>query len=433
MRRILSAFLVSGFLCPLALFAQNLDWKTASSYTKKTTKEQLQNRLQSYVEQDTDTTANQLKFAKNLVKELRQYGFSAVQEKNGLVLVEIPANVKANIPEVLFVAATQSPATKVAAQLHENYKGGEVTIQASARVALDAYNAPQLTHAYGHTLMTASGSTALGAGTKSGAAIAMQVAEFLDAHPAVSHGPITLAFVTGKESVQTLFSRKKEVPYVYVLQGAMKGEITNQTFSTRSFHISFEGNRQIPLGNAMNSPFVDNLLIASDFHSLLPRANRPETTSGTRGFIYVSRIAHAGDKTEIEGSVAAFSKEEMQQLEAEVSRAFATVKAMHNKAKNFTLTWKDGQQNIQGQLSAAALLLAEKAMQTEEITPKYVAARTQTESTLLAANGFSVPSLFTGHYNGNTTLEYVDVDEMEASFRTAMRIISSLTIQEMRK
>lgn len=433
MRRILFAFLVSGFLCPLALFAQNLDWKVASSYTKKPTKERLQNRLQSYVKQETDTPANQIKFSKNLVKELRQYGFSATQEKNGLVWVEIPSNVKANIPEVVFVAGTQAAAVKVIAQLHENYKGGEVTIQASPRVALDTYNAPQLVHAYGHSLITASGKTAFGADTKSGVAVAMHLAEFLDAHPAVSHGPITLAFVTGEESMQALSARKKDVSYVYVLDGTALGEITDQTFSTRSFHITFEGNRQVPLGNAMNSNFVDNLLIASDFHSLLPRANRPETTSGLRGFIYVSQIAHAENKTEIEGIVSAFSKEEMEQLTAEVSRAFTTVKSMYNKAQNFTLTWKDGSQNKKEFLSATSTLLAEKAAQEEEITPKYVAARTQTVSALLAANGLPAPSLFTGHYNDNTPLEYVDVDEMEASFRTAMRILSLLTVQEMSK
>ena len=433
MRRILLALLVSGLLCPLTLCAQNLDWKAASSYTKKTTKEQLGNRLETYVKQETDTSANQIKFSKNLVKELRRYGFSATQEKNGLVWVEIPANVKANIPEVLFVAGIHSPATNVIPQLHENYKGGEVTIQTSPHVALDAYNAPQLARAYGHSLITSSGKTTLGADTKSGAAIVMHLAEFLDAHPSISHGPITLAFVTGEESIQSLTTQKKDVPYVYVLDGATPGEITDQTFSTRSFHITFEGNRQVSLGNAMNSGFVDNLLIASDFHSLLPRANRPETTSGTRGFIYVSQMSHTGDKTEIEGIVYAFSKEEMQQLEAEVSRAFNTVKAMHNKAKNFTLTWENGMQNMKEQLSSATLLLAEKAMRAEEITPKYVAARTQTGSAVLAASRFFAPSLFTGHYNDNTLLEYVDVDDMEASFRTAMRILSLLTVQEMSK
>lgn len=431
MRRVLFVSLVSGLLCPLALFAQNLDWKTAASYTKKTTKEQLQNRLQSYVKQETDTTAGQIKFSKNLVKELRQYGFSATQEKTGLVVVEIPANIKANIPEVLFVAGTQTAATKVIPQVHENYKGGEVTIQVSPRIALDGYNAAQLARAYGHSLVTASGTTALGSDTKSGAAIAMQLAQFLDAHAAVSHGPITLAFVTGEESIKALAARKKDVPYVYVLDGAALGEIINQTFSTRFFHITFEGNRQAPLGNAMNSGFVDNLLIASDFHSLLPRSHRPETTSGTRGFIYVSQITHAGDKTKIEGIVSAFSKEEMQQLEAQVSRAFNTVKAMYSKAKDFSLVWEDGVQNMKEQLPAASLRLAEEAIRAEEITPTYTAARTQTGSTLLAANGLPAPSLFTGHYNDNTPLEYVDVDEMEASFRTAMRLISLLTVQEM--
>lgn len=433
MRRLTFTLAASGLLCPLALFAQNLDWKAAASYTKSPAKEALSTRLTDYTEQDTNTANNQQKFAKNLVKELRSYGWSATQEKNGLVWLTIPTNVKADIPEVLFVARTDDTATHVVAQLHKNYKGGEVTIQQDPRVALDTYNSPQLTRAYGHDLMTASGKSALGAGTKSGVAIAMQIAQFLDKYPALSHGPVALAFAPGEEALKTLAAKKANTPYVYTLEGTERGEITDQIFTVKRFFISFDGNRRIPVGQANNSAFTDNLLIASDFHSLLPRANRPETTSGERGFIYVDKIAHQADHTDISGVVQAFSKQEVDRLSAEVTRAFNTTKAMYNKATNFSLTWKEEQKNIHDVLPQPPLLLAEQAMRTEEITPKRTAARTQTTSAFLTANGLPAYALFTGHYNDHTDREYADIDEMEDALRTAMQLLSSLTVHEMSK
>lgn len=433
MRRLAFILAASGLLCPLALFAQNLDWKAAASYTKNPAKEALSTRLTDYVKQDTNTANNQLKFAKNLVKELRSYGWTATQEKNGLVWLTIPANVKANVPEVLFVARTDDPATHVTPQLHKNYKGGEVTIQQDPHIALDTYNSPQLTRAYGHDLMTASGKSALGSGAKNGAAIVMQIAQFLDKYPALSHGPVTLAFAPSEETLKTLAAKKANIPYVYTFEGTGKGEITNQTFTIKRFTISFDGNRQIPVGQANNSAFTDNLLIASDFHSLLPRANRPETTSGERGFIYVDKIAHQADHTNISGLIQAFSDEETNLLSAEVTRAFNTAKSMHNKATNFSLTWKEEQKNIQAALPQPPLLLAEQAMRTEEITPKRTAARTQTTSTFLTANGLPAYALFTGHYNDHTDREYADIDEMEDALRTAIQLLSSLTVHEMSK
>ena len=433
MRRALFVLLASGLFCPLALFAQNLDWKSISSYTKNPAKESLSARLTEYVKQNTNTPAGQMKFAKDLVKELRKYGWTASQEKNGLVWLQIPSNVKTDIPEIVLIANTDDPATNVIPQLHENYKGGEIIIQQEPRIALDGYNSPQLPRAYGHDLLTASGKSALGAGAKAGVTLAMEIAQFLDKYPALSHGPITLAFAPNEEALKTLIAKKIKTPYVYTLEGAEKGEIVNQTFTVKHFTVSFNGNRQIPAGKALNSAFVDNLLIASDFHSLLPRAQRPETTSDTKGFIYVDSIVHHNNHTDISGTIQAFSDGETELLSAEVTRAFNTVKAMYNKATDFKITWQEQQKNIQSALPPEALTLAEKAMRAEEITPKRTPARIRTVSAFLTENGLPAYALFTGHYNDHTDREYADIDEMEDALRTILQMVSSLTIHEMNK
>jgi len=426
MKKTVIFLLASGLLCPLAVFAQNLDWKTADTYKKKDLKNQLSARLGDYIKQNTATTAAQVKFGKNLAKELRKYGAENIKtEKNGTVTAEIPANIKGNLPAVTFIALTQSQAQHAKPQTHENYTGGEIELSASPRVTLDAYNAPQLTRAYGHDLFTTSGDAPLGAATKAGAAVLLTAVQYLDEHPTVSHGKVQLVFLPNT-AANLPFS--PDTPYTYTLERGDFGEIFTENFSGKDFQIAFEGNRNFSLGEAVNSPFADNVLAASDFHTLLPRAARPETTTANRGFIYVDTIAHDGNKTKITGIVRAFSDEDVANLSAEVTRAFNTVKALHNKVRNFSLEFKDTLQNRKEKISPQSLSMAEKALRMEDIPVKITVSRNETTAGALAEKGYFFPALFTGTYNADSEREYADLDVMESSFRTVMRIISQAAI-----
>lgn len=412
------------FLVPFTLQGQNLDWRVDGPYKKADLKGQLATRLSNYVMQDTSTPSAQNKFAKQLAKELRSLGVQQVKvSKKGVVTAEIPANVK-TAPTLTFIAQTQTQAANnVKPQTHKNYTGGEIMLRAEPRVTLDKYNAPQLTRAYGHDLITGSG-TALGADTKSAVTVLMQAVEFLDQHPAVSHGTIKLAFIPSIAQLTQADADYLKADYIYALGSEDLGELANETFSARRFTVSFEGNRNVELGTAANSAFADNVLIASDFHTLLPRHMRPDTTSGNRGFIYVDSITHNGNTSQITGEVRAFSQEDLQSLSQEVTRAFNTVKALHHKAKNFNLSWQDSAQNIKPNIPNIVLTQAQNAMRAEDITPQLIAVRTENLSSQLVPFGLFAPSLFTGHYNAQQDVEYVDLDVMESSFRTVMRLIT---------
>ena len=179
----------------------------------------------------------------------------------------------------------------------------------------------------------------------------------------------------------------------------------------------------------MNSAFSDNLLMASDFHTLLPRHRRPETTADRRGFILVDSITTIGDKSEIKGIIRAFSEEEMQELTGEVTRAFNTVKSMNYKGKGFNLTFEDQYKNMKSVLPEQMISLAQLAMKNEDITPVLTAARGGTDGSSLSFMGLPTPDLFAGQYNIHSEREYADVDVMEASLRTVLRLISLWNIQ----
>lgn len=426
--------------------AQDIDWKKTTNYDKTAVKKQLTQRFTNYVTFDTQSndqskttpsTAGQLKFAKALVKELKKNGATQVNlDKNGIVTALIPSNQPTSVPTIAFLAhmdtAMEVSGANVKPQVHTNYAGGDIIINKEKKLILNSTNAPQLAFAKGHDIITASGNTLLGADDKTGVAIIMTLVQYLYDHPSFKHGPLKIAF-TPDEEIGTGITHF-DVPgfgadYAYTLDGSDIGQLTTENFNAKSFTAVFEGNRAVHPGEAMNSAFADNLLMASDFHTLLPRQQRPETSAGRRGFILVDSITTQQDRSEVTGIIRAFSDEEMNQLVGEVTRSFNTVKAMNYKGTGFSLSFKDQYKNMKAALPQKVVDMASTAMKQEDISPRITAARGGTDGAQLSQAGLPTPDIFAGQYNIHSPLEYADVDVMEASLRTSLRLLWLWSLQ----
>ncbi len=433
---LVGAALVCG---PLALYAQ--DWKTITRYEKAPVKEQLTERFLKYVKEDTQSNADttqvpstkgQKKLAKQLAKELKKYGVQDVKvNEYSIVTGVIPSNIKKEVASIAFLAhmdtAPEISGKGVTPRVIRQYDGKDIVINADKKLVLNSYTAPLLTKAHGHDLIVASGGTLLGADDKTGLSIIMTMVQYLYDHPEISHGPITIVFTPDEETgagIEKLDIASLGVDYAYTVDGEDLGELMTENFNARAFTVVFTGNRAVHPGNAQNSAFADNLLMASDFHTLLPRQQRPETTADKRGFIYVDEITNQGDTSTIKGIIRAFSDEEFAALTSTVQNTFNTVKAMNPRAQGASIEFKDEYQNMKNALPPAMLTLTKTAMQAEEITPKEISARGGTDGATLAAAGIPTPDIFAGMYNIHSELEYADVDVMEASFRTLMRLIT---------
>lgn len=431
--------LLVGF--PFVVYGQENDWKALSHYEKAPVKKQLVSRLTDYAKIDTQSkltgkvpsTPGQLKLAKQLAKELKKNGAVQVKvDKSGIVTAQIPGNA-ANYPTLAFFAHLDTTpaisAQNVKPQTH-TYKGGEIVINADKKLALNTYNAPQLLRANGHEIITASGDTVLGADAKAGAAVLLTAVQYLYDHTQLPHGTVQLIFTPDSYSgngIAQFDTAQITADYAYTLDAGELGQLVNETFSGKQFKAVFEGDRTPQLSTAIYSPFADNVLMASDFHTLLPRHKRPETTANKAGFIYVDNITTQGNRSEVTGIIRAFSNEEMNTLTQEVTQAFNTVKNMNYKGKNFALTFVNQDTNVKNALPAKTLTRAQTAMRAEEVTPVLSAARQTTDAARLAAKGLPATGLFTGYYHPATLLEYADADVMEASFRTLLRLITSPT------
>lgn len=444
MKKLALVFLTA--LLPVLAAAQNLDWKSNTHYKKADAKEQLISRFNKYVTFDTQSnrkatqvpsTAGQLKLAKELAQELKKFGAQKVKvDKFGIVTAEIEANSKRKSPVIAFLAhldtAEEITGKNVVPQVHKNYKGGDIVINAQKNITINPENSPQLARAYGHDIITASGGTLLGADDKTGLAVIMTAVAYLDKHPEMPHGTIKIAFTPDEEigaGIEKLNIPAFGADYAYTLDGGEMGALTNETFSARKFTIVFTGNRAVHPGQAMNSPFTDNVLMASDFHTLLPRISRPETTSGRKGYIYVDNIATQGDRTEITGIIRAFTDEDLAQLTAQLNQAFKTAKALYPRAQA-QIDVQDEYKNMKSALPEKVVTLAQQAMKAEDIEPTLRAARGGTDGAVLSLAGLPTPDIFAGQFNIHSEREYADADVMEASLRTVLRLISLWDLQE---
>ena len=63
-----------------------------------------------------------------------------------------------------------------------------------SEAVLRVADSPYLGECLGHDIVTASGTTLLGADNKSGVAAIMTAAAYLTAHPDIAHGAIRIAF-----------------------------------------------------------------------------------------------------------------------------------------------------------------------------------------------------------------------------------------------
>ena len=444
MKKWLLGLLTVGIVWPVS--AQVTDWKAATHYNKAAAKEQLTRRFTKYVTFDTqsdDTTGRtpstpgQLVFAKALAKELKKYGAQNVKlDKNGFVTAHIPATSDKPAPTVAFIAhldtALEASGHNVKPQVHKEYKGGDLVISTDKKLVINPQNSPQLARAAGHDIITASGGTLLGADDKTGVAIIMTLVQYLYDHPEFKHGPVKIAFTPDEEigtGIEQFNVKDFGADYAYTLDGGDLGELTNETFTAKAFKATFTGNRSVHPGSAMNSPFEDNILMASDFHTLLPRQSRPETTAGRRGYIFLDTFQTQDDTTTVSGIIRAFTDEEMDQLVSQLNQALRTVKAMHHKGKA-TLEITDQYRNFVEKIPAQMITLAQQAMKQEDITPVLHAARGGTDGSTLSFMGLPTPDLFAGQFNIHSELEYADVDVMEAGLRTALRLVELWGLQE---
>jgi len=165
-------------------------------------------RFLKYVTYDTQSneasttypsTEKQLVLLRDLVAELHAVGVTdAAMDEHGYVMATIPATTnKASVPVIGFIAhvdtSPEMPGAGVVPIVHRGYDGTDIVLPDDPSAVLRAADNPKLAEQIGHDIVTASGTTLLGADNKAGVAEIVTAAAFLASHPEIAHGAVRIA------------------------------------------------------------------------------------------------------------------------------------------------------------------------------------------------------------------------------------------------
>jgi len=390
---------------------------------------ELEERLVRYVRVDTQSdeastatpsTARQFDLLKLLQAELTAIGAQDVRLTDyAAVLATIPATTSRPVPTIAFLAhvdtAPQFNATGVKPIVHHRYDGGEIVLPDATDVRLSPDRFPYLAEKIGDDIITASGSTLLGADDKAGVAIVMAMARHLLSNPDLPHGPIRICFTPDEEvgrGVDPRLPGDLEAMAAYTLDGAELGEIVYETFSADKAEVRVTGVSIHP-GHAKDT-LVNALHLAAKIIDLLPHVTRtPETTEGRAGFIHVYQMSGTSSEAVLHFILRDFELDGLRAHGELVEQVCATVQATEPRARiacTITPQYRNMRYWLENDMRPVEL--AREACRRVGLEPRSTPTRGGTDGSRLTEMGLPTPNLFTGMQNIHGPHEWVSVQDM---------------------
>src|SRR4029450_1908009 len=221
-------------------------------------------RFLRYVRYDTQSdersqtypsTDKQLVLLRDLADELRSLGLvDASIDDYGYVMATIPATTKTDgVPMIGFIShvdtSPEMSGANVKPIVHANYDGRDLVLPDDPSAVLRVTEIPALAEQHGHDIVTASGTTLLGADNKAGVAEIVTAAAYLVEHPEIPHGPIRIGFTPDEEigrGTRHFDVARFGASCAYTMDGGSRGEIEIESFSADAMTLTFVGRNTHP-------------------------------------------------------------------------------------------------------------------------------------------------------------------------------------------
>lgn len=377
------------------------------------------------------STVKQLALLHTLAEELRAIKLTDVMlDEHGYVFATVPATTqKPNVPVIGFIAhvdtSPEADGANVMPVIHEQWDGGDIAFAYDPALMLRSADYPALLRQIGNDLITASGTTLLGADNKAGVAEIMAAAEYLMQHPEILHGAIRIAFTPDEEiGAGTKFFdvAKFDASCAYTVDGEERGEVEDETFSADSMTVTFEGFNCHP--GYGKGKLINSIKAAASFIARLPKDKlSPETTEGREGFVHPYVLDASVEKTSVKFLIRDFDadglKHKEQLLETLAQQAVADwpgakvtcqVTEQYRNMKEVLDRFPDVAEN------------AREAMRRSGVEPTGKAIRGGTDGSRLSLMGLPTPNIFAGEHNFHSRLEWISVQDMEKAVEVLVNL-----------
>ena len=380
--------------------------------------------------QSSPSTGIQLDMQHLLMNELKEIGAQEITlTPYGTVLATLPSTAGSDVPTLALLAhvdtAPQFNATGVKPVVHKSYNGGDISFPDAPELTLSPVQSPYLATKQGHDIVTASGTTLLGADDKAGVAIIMTAARHLLANPEIKHGKIRLAFTPDEEigrGVHPDLPRDLAADFAYTFDGGEVGNIEYESFSADGAKVHVTGVSIHP-GTAKDT-LVNALHLAAKVLMTLPQTTlTPDTSDNRDGFIMATDLVGNAAEATLTFILRDFERDGLAAKGALLQSVVETVQLTEPRA---TLTCEITPQyrNMRYWLEKdmTPVTLAQDAARAIGLTPRSAPIRGGTDGSRLTELGLPCPNIFTGMQELHGPLEWISVQDMAIATEMALKL-----------
>jgi tripeptide aminopeptidase len=376
------------------------------------------------------STMRQKDLARVLVEELLEIGLKdAETDEYGYVYASIPSTSSKDVPVICFCShmdtSPDCSGENVKPIIHSNYQGEDLVLPDDSAQIIKMADHHDLQFQIGNDIVTASGTTLLGADNKAGLAEIMDAANFLITHPEIKHGKIRLLFTPDEEvgrGVEKVDLQKLGAQFAYTVDGETAGSIENETFSADSAVLKIKGVSAHP--GFARGKMESAIKIASAIIAALPKDFlSPESTTGKGGFIHPVAINGGVEESSIEFILRDFDEKELQnQKELLQNIAKEVLHSFPNS--EFTLEVKEQYRNMKSVLDnyPEIIRFAEMAVERAGLKPKLQSIRGGTDGSRLSFMGLPCPNIFAGEHAFHGKHEWISVQDMQKAVETIVNL-----------
>ena len=395
-------------------------------------------RFLSYAKIDTQSdphsttvpsTEKQKNLGRLLVEELKEIGITdAEMDAFGYVYATIPSNTDKDVPVICFCAhmdtSPESSGKDVKPIVHRNYDGFKIKLPNNG-IVLDPAAHPDLRAQVGNDIVTADGTTLLGADNKAGLAEIMDVANYLMTHPEVKHGAIRILFTPDEEigrGADKVDLKKLGAQFGYTVDGETLGSLEDETFSADAVIITIHGVNTHP--GFAKGKMENAVKIAADFLASLPKDTwSPETTEGREGFVHPYELNSGAEKAEITFIIRSFKDEDLNLYERRLEGLLKdTLQAYPNSSYEFKVI--EQYRNMKNVLNKHPQVAeyAKQAIHRAGVAVKHGSIRGGTDGSRLSYMGLPCPNIFAGEHAFHSKYEWVSVSDMHKAVDTLIHL-----------
>lgn len=343
------------------------------------------------------------------------------------MLAELPANTEAPVIGLIAHMDTSGEASgeNVQVTMHKAWDGRDIALAPDC--VLSTKNFPEMSAYIGQDILTAGGTTLLGADDKAGITAIVSACEYLLAHPEIKHGKILLAFTPDEEigrGTDGFPLDEFKADFAYTVDGGELGELNYETFNACNAKIIFNGVSVHP-GSAKNK-MRNAVTMAAEWQMALPQGEKPEYTENYEGFYHCLRIEGGTDRVELDMILRDHDKNILAKRKQLLLDLAAFMNAKYG-AGSVECNLQDMYCNMKEYITPVFEIVqrAENAMREAGVVPKLVPVRGGTDGSRLSEMGLPCPNIFTGGQNFHGRFEYLPVPSLIKCTEVLLNIVKA--------